>query len=166
MTEQTSKYRYRVSIFQLFSSTILFGVSFVGQKHAVASGIGPLTYTACRFAISTLLLLLFQPLLQHSFHSEVNIESSHNDSFDTSMVTKELLKYAALCGFSSFSASNLQQIGLQTVSAGKAAFITGMYVVFVPIAEYFLPGFGSKLNWRVWFSVLISFIGKHILKHM
>jgi drug/metabolite transporter (DMT)-like permease len=159
MTEQNSKYRSRVATFQLFFGTILFGVSFVGQKHAMTEGgIGPLTYTACRFVISTLLLVLFQPLLQYSFHSEVS--SAHNESFDSSLVKKELLKYAALGGFSSFSASNLQQIGLLTVSAGKAAFITGMYVVFVPIAEYFLPGFGSNLNWRVWVSVLVSFIGK------
>lgn len=38
-----------------------------------------------------------------------------------------------------------------------------MYVIFVPIAEYFLPGFGLKLNWRVWVSVLISFIGMYFL---
>jgi drug/metabolite transporter (DMT)-like permease len=163
MTEQNSKYRSRVATFQLFFGTILFGVSFVGQKHAMTEGgIGPLTYTACRFVISTLLLVLFQPLLQYSFHSEVTSENSHSESFDTSSVKNELLKYAALGGFSSFSASNLQQIGLLTVSAGKAAFITGMYVVLVPIAEYFLPGFGSNLNWRVWVSVLVSFIGKYV----
>ena len=59
--------------------------------------------------------------------------------------------------------SNLQQIGLVTVSAGKAAFYTALYVVLVPIVEFCLPGFGAKLNWMTWVSVIVSFLGAYLL---
>ena len=59
--------------------------------------------------------------------------------------------------------SNLQQIGLVTISAGKAAFYTALYVVLVPIVEFLLPGFGAKLNWRIWISAMVSFLGAYLL---
>ena len=46
---------------------------------------------------------------------------------------------------------------------GKGAFITGMYVIFVPICERLLPGFGNKLNLKTWFSAIIGLIGAYML---
>lgn len=150
--------RERVATLQLFFSTTLFGASFVGQKVAMTEGIGPLTYTACRFIVSTLLLFLFRPVIQAFIHSEVNVENRTEDG-GTRKVTNELYKWASLCGLAAFGGSNLQQIGLGTVTAGKTAFITGMYVIFVPIVEWALPGFGLQLNWRIWASAAVSMLG-------
>jgi drug/metabolite transporter (DMT)-like permease len=161
-SEIAGRSRENAAIGQLFLSTILFGVSFVGQKVAMLQGIGPLTYTAARFLVSTLLLIIFRPLLQHIFHSQI-VSESRSDSKEMKRVARELIKWASLCGFATFGASNLQQIGLQTVSVGVTAFITGCYVIFVPIVEWLLPGFGSKLDWKVWSSAFISIIGMFFL---
>ena len=159
---RTGSQREWVATLQLFFSTTLFGVSFIGQKIATTRGIGPFTYTACRFVVSTILLYLFRPLIQLLIHSEIDAGSRSGNREPTS-VTKELYKWAPLCGLAAFAASNLQQIGLCTVSAGKTAFITGMYVIFVPIVEWALPGFGLKLSKRVWISAVISLLGMFFL---
>ena len=154
--------RERVATAQLFFSTTLFGASFVGQKIAMTQGIGPFTYTACRFIVSTALLYLFRPVIQRLVHSAVDVGHEKN-SIEGTQLSRELYKWATLCGFAAFGGSNLQQIGLSTVSAGKTAFITGMYVIFVPIVEWALPGFGLKLNWRVWASAVVSLLGMFYL---
>jgi drug/metabolite transporter (DMT)-like permease len=150
--------RERVATLQLFFSTTLFGVSFIGQKVAVTEGIGPLTYTACRFLVSTLLLFLFRPVIQLLVHSEIDV-ADRTENSGSRKVTNELYKWASLCGLAAFGGSNLQQIGIGTVTVGKTAFITGMYVIFVPIVEWALPGFGLQLNWRVWASAAVSMLG-------
>jgi drug/metabolite transporter (DMT)-like permease len=154
--------RERVATLQLFFSTTLFGVSFIGQKVAMTEGIGPLTYTACRFVVSTLLLFLCRPVIQLLIHSEIDV-ANRTENFGSRKVSNELYKWASLCGLAAFGGSNLQQIGLGTVTAGKTAFITGMYVIFVPIVEWALPGFGLQLNWRVWASAAVSMLGMILL---
>jgi drug/metabolite transporter (DMT)-like permease len=161
--ERMEQSREKVAVIQLVASTLLFGISFVGQKFAMTQyGIGPLTYTATRFLVSTLFLMLFRPLFQYFFHSQIGSDSQ-SDSFEMERVTRELFKWATLCGCATFGGSNLQQIGLQTVSVGITAFITGGYVIFVPLVEWFLPGFGLKLDWKVWTSAFISIIGMFFL---
>ena len=148
--------RERVATAQLLFSTFLFGISFIGQKTAMEEGVGPLTYTACRFTVSTVLLALFRPVVRHFFDCQIA-----NDTGGSTV--PDLFKWGCMCGAASFGGSNLQQIGLLTVSAGKAAFITGMYVIFVPIVELLLPGFGQNLNWRIWTSATISLSGMYFL---
>ena len=154
--------RERVATVQLFFSTFLFGISFIGQKIAMTQGIGPITYTACRFLVSTILLALSQPLVRYYFHTEVEVEIKAGDTGRTQIIP-EVIKWGGMCGLASFGGSNLQQIGLGTVSAGKAAFITGMYVIFVPIVELLLPGFGLHLNWKIWVSASVSLLGMFFL---
>jgi len=64
---------------------------------------------------------------------------------------------------STIGGATLQQMGLVTVSAGKTAFITGMFVVFVPIFEYFIPGFGHQLTPSSWAMALVSMVGLYLL---
>ena len=65
-----------------------------------------------------------------------------------------------LCGAILFVATNAQQIGIQYTSAGKAGFITALYIVFVPIIGIFLK---KKCSWNVWVSVVtVSYT--HLLK--
>ena len=65
-----------------------------------------------------------------------------------------------LCGAILFVATNAQQIGIQYTSAGKAGFITALYIVFVPIIGIFLK---KKCSWNVWVSVVIAVIGFYLL---
>ena len=57
-------------------------------------------------------------------------------------------------------AANLQQIGIQYTTVGKAGFITALYVVIVPIYALF---FGKKSPLRVWISVGVAIVGFYLL---
>jgi drug/metabolite transporter (DMT)-like permease len=64
------------------------------------------------------------------------------------------------CGVALFFAMTIQQYCMQYVTAGKAGFITALYIVFVPIIV--ILG-GEKLNKNVIISVLLSVIGLYLL---
>ena len=61
---------------------------------------------------------------------------------------RKLWKYGLICGLILFGASNFQQFGVElTGSAGKSGFITGLYIIIVPIAGIFLKQHAGKLTW-------------------
>ena len=57
-------------------------------------------------------------------------------------------------------ATNLQQMGLETTSSGKAGFITALYIVIVPIAGIFLR---KKAPRAIWISVALAVAGLYLL---
>ena len=59
-----------------------------------------------------------------------------------------------ICGALLFIASSLQQMGLVSTTAGKAGFITALYVVLVPVAAWFL--FRKNPGKVIWLGVLIA----------
>lgn len=70
--------------------------------------------------------------------------------------------YGIITGTILFIASALQQFGIQlTGESGKAGFITGMYLIFVPIASYIL--FKQRVSPLVWGAVAFSFVGLYFL---
>jgi drug/metabolite transporter (DMT)-like permease len=73
---------------------------------------------------------------------------------------KTMLIGGLLCGAALSVASLLQQSGMVTTDAGKAGFITSMYIVFVPIFALFL---GKKTGVNVWISVLLAAVGLYFL---
>jgi drug/metabolite transporter (DMT)-like permease len=66
-----------------------------------------------------------------------------------------------VCGFFLFVAASLQQFGLAYTTAGKAAFITTLYVVFCPIL--YLLVFKKKTRPIVWLCVVLDVIGLYLL---
>ena len=60
-------------------------------------------------------------------------------------------KAGLLCGLFLFAANSLQQQGLVYTSAGKAGFLTALYVVLVPVAGVVL--FRKRTGWPVWTGV-------------
>jgi drug/metabolite transporter (DMT)-like permease len=67
---------------------------------------------------------------------------------------KDQRKAGLLCGALLFVASSLQQMGLVTTSAGKAGFITALYVVLVPVAAWLL--FRKSPGRVIWLSVVLA----------
>jgi drug/metabolite transporter (DMT)-like permease len=63
----------------------------------------------------------------------------------------------------SVGGSMMQQIGLVTVTAGKTGFITGMYVIFVPIVEYLFPCFHTTLSFTSVVATFVSLAGVYLL---
>lgn len=68
---------------------------------------------------------------------------------------------SVVCGTALFAATNAQQLALNLgCSAGKAGFITALYIVMVPIGQIF---FGKKITARHWLAVAIAVVGMYFL---
>ena len=82
--------------------------------------LGPYAFNVCRFLVGALSLF---PLLYF-------LKSKKSDIKGTS---HSFWKFSILAGFALFGGATLQQVGIQFTTVGKAGFITGLYVVIVPI---------------------------------
>lgn len=128
--------------FLLLITAFIWGSAFVAQS--VGTGyVGPWTFTCVRNIIASIALY---PVVWY-------LTKDQKQKDDT-------LKAGILCGILLFSASILQQIGIAYTTAGKAGFITALYVVLVPLFASFL---GQKITKRVWFAVFLAMIGFYLL---
>lgn len=156
---------------QIIASVFFFAFSFSMQRQAMLNGMSPITYNVYRYIVSTALLFSMKYIMKFQVRSED--EDSDNDEIINSNPTvrreRELKKtwemwfYGIVLGVANFGGSILQQVGLVTVTAGKTGFITGMYVVFVPLTEYFVPCMTAQLTIHSWIAALMSMFGLYLL---
>ena len=76
------------------------------------------------------------------------------------MQKRPMLWAGLMVGVILFVAANFQQIGLVYTTAGKAGFITGLYVVIVPIIGVFM---GFRMRWGGWAGAGLSAVGLYLL---
>ncbi len=138
----------------LFSATIIWGFAFIAQSVGMDL-IGPFTFQAVR----CLLAVLF--LIPCSFMLDIG-KCSATESMKQ-WKNPKLWKSGFICGCALFVASSLQQIGLVYTDAGKAGFITAMYIVLVPILGLFLRRRPPKTTIA---SVFLAVIGLYLLSCM
>lgn len=138
--------------FALLMTGLIWGVSFVAQR-AGSEYVGAFTFNCVRSFLGTLSLLplVFLPKLFHN-DTRKNIQKK--------LQHKLMLKGGFLCGLALFTAMSIQQCCMKYVSAGKAGFISALYLIFVPIISVFL---GKKLNKNVIVSILVAVIGLYLL---
>jgi drug/metabolite transporter (DMT)-like permease len=103
----------------LLLTALIWGFGFVAQRMGM-DHLGPYTFNVCRFLVGALSLL---PLL-FFLRKKGSGSTDFNPSF---------WKFSILAGFALFGGATLQQVGIQYTTVGKAGFITGLYVVIVPI---------------------------------
>lgn len=108
----------------LLLTAIIWGFAFVAQRIGM-DYVGPFTFNAVRFALGSLSLV---PLILIS-----NRKVNRSPRVLPSPSLKFTLIGGTLAGAALFSGSSLQQVGLLYTTAGKAGFITGLYVVIVPL---------------------------------
>ena len=136
---------------QLFSNiclivaALIWGTAFVAQTTGMEH-IGPLTFTNLRFLIGGLIVL---PL---ALKEIPNIKKSLN---------KRLIIIILLTGLSLLMGTYLQQYALQYTKIGNAAFLTILYVPFVPIISRFI--LKKRIHWSIWVSVSICLVGSYYL---
>ena len=119
---------------------IIWGSAFAAQRVA-AEYVGPFLFNGSRFLLGALILL---PLIR--FRLKL-------DNKDRNWV---LAAGVILC-----AASVLQQAGLQWTTAGNAGFITGLYVVFVPIILLLI--WKQRMHWLVWSAAFLAALGIFLL---
>ncbi|MFW5874652.1 MAG: DMT family transporter [bacterium] len=133
----------------LLLTAMIWGSAFVAQKVGM-DHIGPFMYTGTRFALGAMFLTPI--MLFFSRYRLFIVKKQEKTSF--------LIFAGLLAGLFLFGGSILQQIGLVYTTAGKAGFITGLYVVIVPLLGLIWgmrPGAGG------WAGAVLSVTGLYLL---
>jgi drug/metabolite transporter (DMT)-like permease len=130
----------------LVLAAFIWGTAFVAQTTGMEY-VGPLTFTNIRFIIGSILVA---PLAFREVSKFKNIKNKN-----------KLLIIIFLTGVCLLLGSYLQQYALQYTKIGNAAFLTILYVPFVPIiSRFFLK---RKIHWSIWLSVSICLAGSYFL---
>ena len=141
----------------------IWGLGFVAQRLG-ADHMGAMSFNAARFAIGALSLL---PLIwwfsrQRRTAPVVTPEPPAGEIFDETppRVGASPLLPGLAAGAVLFSAAGLQQVGIATTTAGKAGFITGLYIVLVPVLGLAL---GHRAGVPVWLGLGLAVPGLWLL---
>ena len=146
----------------LMLTAFIWGSSFVAQKSGMDL-IGPLAFNGIRTLIGGIVLI---PAIM--FLKNWKVKKALQAGETAAEVSEEgrkkenrlLIIGGICCGIALLVASNLQQIGIFYTTAGKAGFITALYVVLVPICGLFI---GKKVRPVIWLCVLASAVGLYLL---
>lgn len=138
-------------IIPLMLATIIWGFAFIAQSVGMDK-IGPFTFQTVRCALAVLFLLLCTFLFE--------LPKGGLSSAIAKWKNPQLWKVGVICGCALFVAASLQQVGLVYTDAGKAGFITAMYIVLVPILGLFLHRRPPK---AAVFSVFLAVLGLYLL---
>lgn len=148
-------------------TALIFGVSFVAQRAGMAY-IGPFTFNGIRSLIGALVLvpvILIMDRQRKASGAAIGVGSvtsaaTAEAQAQVSSSRKNLLLGGFWCGVVVFISSSLQQAGMIYTTAGKAGFITALYIVIVPILGLFLK---KKVRPVLWFSVILATTGLYLL---
>ena len=135
----------------LLLTAAIWGLAFVAQRKGLEH-LDPFTFNALRFALGALSVWLLARLPRFNA-GKVNSGSPLNA---VTAARHESWKGSLLLGLLLFIAASLQQFGMLWTGAGSAGFITGLYVVFVPLIGL---GRGQKLNALLVLAVALSLAG-------
>ncbi len=138
----------------LLLTATIWGVAFVAQSVGM-DYVGPFTFNAVRSIIGALVLIPF--LLFQRRKSNGGQKAKKEETADS---CRTLLIGGICCGVLLCIATNLQQIGIQYTTVGKAGFITALYIVLVPILGIFLK---RRIGFHIWISVALAVIGLYLL---
>ncbi|MBS4534747.1 DMT family transporter [Clostridium sp. D2Q-14] len=139
----------RANILLLITASI-WGFAFVAQRVG-SQHVGAFTFNGIRFAIGSISLI---PLIFYFDKKDKKKESK------TELTTKNIIIPGIIMGIALYIAATFQQVGLMYTTAGKAGFITGLYMVIVPILGIFLK---QKIETKSWIGVGLAVIGLYLL---
>ncbi|MCD7715359.1 MAG: DMT family transporter [Lachnospiraceae bacterium] len=162
----------------LLLTAMIWGVAFVAQSVGM-DYVEPFTFSFTRCILGGLVLIPCIALMdrQKTRQEREQIKANRRTLLDGEPRRSELpdgngaacvrherrcrtMVGGVCCGIALCVASNLQQIGIQYTTVGKAGFITALYIVLVPVIEIFL---GKKSGIRTWISVVIAVAGLYLL---
>ena len=130
-------------------TSFIWGSSFVAQSLG-AGKVGGFTFTASRSIPAVLVLGALVLILRRVRHEEKY----------TPQQKKDLLEGGLVCGIFLTLGTNLQQFGIADTTAGKAGFITALYIVLVPVFSTVL---GKKAKKSIWLCVIAAVAGLYFL---
>ena len=137
----------------LMLTALIWGTAFVAQSVGM-DYLGPCAFTAVRNFIGCVALLPVIGLASRMRSGAQPEEAAPAPG------KKALFGWGAACGLLLGGATLLQQAGMQTASAGKAGFLTALYIVIVPVLGIFL---GRRPGLKVWMGVVLALVGAYLL---
>ena len=136
----------------LFTTALIWGLSFVAQR-AGMEYIGPFTFNMVRSILGGLSLI---PVIIWVKVASPDRRTERRKHFQH----VNLFRAGLACGLALFFAMTVQQYCMTYVTAGKAGFISALYIIFVPIITILL---GDKLNKKIIISVFLALVGLYLL---
>ena len=134
----------------LLLTAVIWGSSFIFQKMAMDT-MDPFIYNALRFFLAALCLIPIR-----------YIRRGNIDIMDSSD-KKHMLIGSLLAGTVLYIAAAFQQIGLELTTVSNAGFITGLYILFVPLIGITL---GHRYGKGIWVAILIACAGLYLVSGM
>ncbi len=134
---------FRADLILLLTAAI-WGLAFVFQSTGMEH-IGPITFVFCRFVIAAVAIVPIWYLMENPKQI---------------LVVTEIDKKAMLLGVLMAVGMLLQQAGLLYTSVGRAGFLTGVYIIFVPLIGLLL---GNRTEWPTWMGIALSIVGLYFL---
>ncbi|MDR3641797.1 MAG: DMT family transporter [Humidesulfovibrio sp.] len=134
----------------LMLTALIWGAAFVAQRIGMEH-VGPFTFNGVRFALGALAL---QPLIWKMQQTRTR------EGGGSGIATGRLVRGGLLAGCVLFAGAALQQVGIVHTTAGKAGFITGLYVVMVPL---FGLALGHRAGAGTWMGAMAAAAGLYFL---
>lgn len=145
----------------LFTTAFIWGTAFVAQRVGM-DHIEPFTFSASRYLLATAVLIPIILILDKRSEKTARAAGTYRELSpeEKKAENRSILFGGGICGIILFVASSFQQVGLVYTTAGKAGFITALYIVLVPIFGLLLH---KKTTWLVWAGVALSTVGLYLL---
>ncbi len=130
----------------LLVASAIWGVAFVAQQDA-AKSLDAVSILGIRFLMGAAILA---PVIIVRRVRKVNMPSP----------SALLWSGGLFAGLAMLLAAYLQQRGIESTTASSAGFITGLYVLFVPLIGLML---GQRVGWSAWLGVTLATVGLYLL---
>jgi drug/metabolite transporter (DMT)-like permease len=137
----------------LLITAAIWGFAFVAQRVG-SQYVGVFTFNGIRFALGSISLI---PLI---IYLDKRKKIGNSNEINNEVSTKKTIVSGILAGTILYTGSTLQQVGLTYTTAGKASFITALYMVIIPVIGIIL---GHKIGRKSWIGVGFAVIGLYLL---
>lgn len=149
-------------------TSFIWGSAFVAQSSGM-DYVGPYTYNMARnvlaflFLIPVIYVIGKKKGVTDNVGSGTGIDEAASEGANWKSILlpdRTTLVGGIYCGLVMAVASSLQQIGITMTTAGKAGFITALYIILVPLMGVFI---GKKIPRIIWFCVVLAMAGFYLL---
>ncbi|MDR1358245.1 MAG: DMT family transporter, partial [Coriobacteriales bacterium] len=160
MEHRSERFKQIASTGILLGAALVWGMCFVAQRSSMEH-VGPFLFNGLREVLGAAALSVVLLVVWLVARSREGRKDRDRLPLPSSAATgRYLLLSGVLCGIALYLASNFQQVGMVQVTASKAAFITTLYIVLVPILGLLLR---HRTHWNTWVSVGIALVGLYLL---
>ncbi len=152
MVETFKKTQFK-GVLLLLLTAFIWGVAFVAQSVGMED-VEAFTFSGIRTLLGAAALL--PVILIRHYRKNRNVSPAKREK----LFDRKTVKYGAVLSIVFCAAGNFQQFAFNYTSSGKIAFITALYMFFVPFLGLFLK---KRVPLITWICVMFGFVGLYFL---